>query len=62
MAKGRDHEIVRAIETDPNEVPWIDMEFCVVTAFKCSVKTYATGLSTESYFIYHPIHVGPSAQ
>ena len=31
MAKGRDHEIVRALETHPKAVPWrIDIEFCVV--------------------------------
>ena len=51
MAKGPDHQIVRALETRPKGVPWkIEIEFCAPQAFKCSVKTYMTGLSNECNF------------
>jgi hypothetical protein len=31
MAKGRDHEVVRALETHPEAIPWkFEIEFCVV--------------------------------
>ena len=50
IVKGCDHKIVRAFETHPKAVLWIiEIELCVV--FKRSVKIYATGLSTECYFI-----------
>ena len=42
MTKGCDHEIVRALEIHPNTVPWNnELQYCVVTGFKCIVKTYA---------------------
>jgi hypothetical protein len=33
VAKGRDHEIMRALETHPKSLPWnIEIEFYVVTS------------------------------
>jgi hypothetical protein len=53
MAKGRDHETVRALETQPKGIPLtIEIDFFVLSrAFKCSIKTYATGLSSICYFM-----------
>ena len=52
MAKGYNHETVKALETHPKAVAWtIEFETCVVTAFRCSVKAYGTRLSTECYLI-----------
>ena len=52
MAKGRDHDIMRALEIHPKAIPQkIEIEFCVGTGFKCRVNANATGLSTKSYFI-----------
>ena len=39
MAKGRDHEIVRGLETHPKAVPWkIAIEFCVVMGLQVQCK------------------------
>ena len=39
MAKNRDHEIVRALETHPKAVPWrIEIEFCVVMGLQVLCK------------------------
>ena len=35
MAKGRDHKVVRDLETHPKAIPWkIEIEFCVVTGLQ----------------------------
>lgn len=48
MAKGHVHSIVKGLETHPKDIPWKSgIAIYVVTMLKCSVKTYATGLSTK---------------
>ena len=48
----------------PSKLTWRpyheNFNFVWSRAFKCSVKTYANGFSTECSFINHPIHVDPS--
>ena len=57
MAKGRDHEIVRAFETHPKAVPWTnEIEFCVVTGLQ-DICDLALNL-----FQYHLLHVGSGTQ
>ena len=52
MAKGRDHETMMALETHPQDIPWkIKLNPVWSRAFKCGVKTYMAGLSTECYVI-----------
>jgi hypothetical protein len=52
MAKGRDHEIVRALETHPRLYHGeFILNFVWSWAFKCCVKTSVTNLSTECCFI-----------
>jgi hypothetical protein len=44
IAKGLDHEVVRALETHPKALSWkVQIKFCVVTGLKYSVTAYATG-------------------
>ena len=52
IAKCHDQEIVRALETHPN-VYHGESKLNLVWSptFMCSVKTYATGVSTECYFV-----------
>ena len=53
MASGCGYEIVRALENRLKAVLWeIEIEFCLVTGFKCTVKT--------SLFHNHPIYEAPS--
>ena len=55
--------IVRALETHPKAAPWtIETDFVWSRTCKCSVKSYASGLSTNGYFHYEPNHVGPSTK
>ena len=52
MAKGCDHETVMALETHPHDISWkIKLNLVWSRAFKCGVKTYMAGLSTECYVI-----------
>ena len=51
-ANAHDHEIVRAPETHPKDVPRKKkLNFVWSQAFKGSVETYTTRLSTKCYFI-----------
>lgn len=58
MSKGRDHEIVRTLETYLNAIPWnLNFAFCVATGLQVSCKD----VHTQVYcmlFLYHPIHAG----
>lgn len=52
MAKGNEHDFVRALETHLKAIPWeIEIKFVWYQAFKWTVKTYTAGLSTKHYFI-----------
>ena len=60
-AKGHDHdhEIVTALETHPQAVPW-KIEIEGSWGFKCSVKDISHRTLNQMLFHYHPIHVAPS--
>ena len=62
MAKGHDHEIVRAAEIHPKARPWkLKLNFVWLCAFKCSdIRDWALN---QIVFRYHPTHFfGPSTQ
>ena len=63
MAKGRDHEFVRALEINPKAVPWrIEIGFCVVMGLQVLCKDKYDQALNWMLFHYHHIHVGCSTQ
>ena len=62
MAKYCNHEIVRAVETHPKEVPWkTDIEICGCGPSVVVQDIYDRAL-TPMLLHYHPIHAGPSTK
>jgi hypothetical protein len=65
MAKGGDHDIMRALETHLKAIPWkFAIEFGVVTGLHLNCKDICNrALNWFMLFHYHPIiHVGTFEQ